>query len=273
MAFTTATLSVDFQKVFRGTRNDFVLLLLLLATWYCDTVDAFLFSSICVSQSDRKLFPTRGFIPEANGFVVRKHKIFSRHGSAELEKQTKIAAVRRGGAHLDLRASTEGYASEDKAQRFCEWLRERGAKGIGSNVIVRCTDAGQYGLFAARDIAHGEKVLSVPMQTLSFSEERVLSHADEAALDLCRDALRDMYAFSSDSPHGDPLIVIQLLLELARGRDSPWAPYLDVLPPLERADAAWLWSEERGLLDGPVRYFAERVGKSVYSEFNELDRS
>eukprot|EP00961_Rhodomonas_salina_P177917 2399241-Rhodomonas_salina.1 len=160
----------------RGTLN-LLLPLCLVCLASFGTSTAFLPAPDLGATIHRQLFPA---VPLA---------LLSRALSNRSPAPARSTAARK--PRFALHRCSAGYASDRKAAEFCAWLQKRGAEGIGSTVEVRCTSDGQYGLFATREIAAGERVLSLPMATLSLSEESVFEHAQRDSLQRCLEAVME----------------------------------------------------------------------------------
>ena len=82
--------------------------------------------------------------------------------------------------------------------------------------------------------------------------------------------------FSDVTPHGDPLIAVQLLLIAQEGAASDWAPYLSMLP--RQPGAAWMWGAGGregawGGLPASLQEDAAVILDSVAAEYAHLERS
>ena len=82
--------------------------------------------------------------------------------------------------------------------------------------------------------------------------------------------------FSDVTPHGDPLIAVQLLLIAQEGAASDWAPYLSMLP--RQPGAAWMWGAGGGEgawggLPASLQEDAAVILDSVAAEYAHLERS
>ncbi|XP_017090647.2 actin-histidine N-methyltransferase [Drosophila bipectinata] len=113
-------------------------------------------------------------------------------------------------------ASETGSSAGDrlaKVERFKEWAESRGV--VNTAVEIATIPGYELGLKATRDIQAEEKVLSVPHHTI-FSMES-LPESERNLID-------------NFSALGNLKLVYALIIERARGDQSPWKPYLDVLP-------------------------------------------
>ena len=139
--------------------------------------------------------------------------------------------------------ATKSSTEHELAANFSCWLSDRGCQGIGSSVRIGRSNLGGWGLFAARRIRPGEAVLSLPLRTLSLSEESVDLSPHRAHLEDVSETIWSLYGFGNDTPHGDPLIAAQLLLHEQKGLKSEWAPYMAMLPRKMRA--GWRWKSDQ----------------------------
>jgi len=172
-----------------------------------------------------------------------------------------LRGTRCAGVACGVRAAAPA-ADSALAADFSRWWAERGGQGIGSTVRVGRSSVGGWGLFAARNIQPGETALALPLQTLALSEESVEDSAHHEHLELISEKLWSLYGFSSsETPHGDPLIVAQLMLHARDGAASEWAPYLAMLP--RQPTAGWRWDSQpvRTPPPYPGRPHARRVAE------------
>ena len=161
--------------------------------------------------------------------------------------------------------------ADSAAQAFSEWLRQRGAQGIGSKVAIREAQGAGYGLFATTNLPEGDTVLLLP-PTCYLTEDTALDGPLAEFYLRCVDALADLYGFSDAVPYGEPLLAVQILIEVANGYRAAFAPYVAMLPRPEACEAAWLWSaEERAaLLDPDMAARGAKIAQSVAREYEAL---
>lgn len=100
-----------------------------------------------------------------------------------------------------------------RVERFKEWAESRGV--VNTAVEIATIPGYELGLKAIRDIKAEEKVISVPHHTI-FSMES-LPETERNLID-------------NFSALGNFKLVFALIIEKARGDQSAWKPYIDVLP-------------------------------------------
>ncbi|KAG0543676.1 hypothetical protein BDA96_02G209600 [Sorghum bicolor] len=149
-------------------------------------------------------------------------------------------------------AATTVTALED----FRRWLASHSV-GDGGKTFPAAVPEG-LGLVAARDLPRGEVVAEVP--------KKLWMDADAvAASDIGR-------ACGGGGGGLRPWVAVALLLlsEVARGADSPWAPYLAILP--RQTDSTIFWSEEELLEIQGTQLLSTTVGVKEYvqSEFDSV---
>ncbi|KAF5838136.1 hypothetical protein DUNSADRAFT_3331 [Dunaliella salina] len=111
---------------------------------------------------------------------------------------------------------------------------------------------------AARDLPAGSTVVRVPQKCLLYAPHPQHDHAPHFRQLLSQGAQDE--ATGSSGP-GDPrhVLCVLLILERARGEESKWAPYLNILPG-SHDDPFWWQEDQVQLLRGT------RLGRAVNPE-------
>ncbi|CAN6210687.1 unnamed protein product [Urochloa humidicola] len=146
-------------------------------------------------------------------------------------------------------------ASTAALEDFRRWLSSQGA-GEGKAFPAAVPEG--LGLVAARDLPRGEVVAEVP--------KKLWMDADAVAAS-------DIGRACGGGGGLRPWVAVSLLLlrEVARGADSPWAPYLAILP--RQTDSTIFWSEEELLEIQGTQLLSTTVGVKEYvqSEFESVE--
>jgi hypothetical protein len=152
------------------------------------------------------------------------------------------------------RASTLDLA--EKRAALVRWAQQH-AEGF-SKVHVDADDFGGNALFAAADIDENEVVGTIPY-SMTFSPEGA------ARAGAVGEMLAHMYG-DVRVPH-EILSCMFLLSELQAGRESFFAPYLDLLPPPSSLRTPYYWdSDLRSLLSFDNRLVARVERQMAYFE-------
>uniref|UniRef100_A0A804QA95 SET domain-containing protein n=1 Tax=Zea mays TaxID=4577 RepID=A0A804QA95_MAIZE len=162
---------------------------------------------------------------------------------------------RHHNRQLRPRAAASTTATVSAMEDFRRWLASHGA-GDGGKAIPAAVPEG-LGLVAARDLPRGEVVAEVP--------KKLWMDADAVAAS-------DIGRACGGGGGLRPWVAVALLLlsEVARGADSPWAPYLAILP--RQTDSTIFWSEEELLEIQGTQLLSTTVGVKEYvqSEFDSV---
>mmetsp|Transcript_40317 Transcript_40317/g.95812 ORF Transcript_40317/g.95812 Transcript_40317/m.95812 type:complete len:294 (+) Transcript_40317:75-956(+) len=100
---------------------------------------------------------------------------------------------------------------------FLGWATFNGVKGVGSadsKVALFESNEGERGLIAVKDIAEGEELVTVPLRIA------LTDHPEDE---------ESNYLLYQDAPWSVRLAA-KILREKAKGSNSPWKSYIDVLP-------------------------------------------
>ncbi|XP_040383465.1 fructose-bisphosphate aldolase-lysine N-methyltransferase, chloroplastic [Oryza brachyantha] len=150
-----------------------------------------------------------------------------------------------------------GTPSDAALQEFRRWVSSQGADAGGAASPAAVPEGG-LGLVAARDLPRGEAVAEVP--------KKLWMDADAVAAS-------DLGRAVGGGGELRPWVAVALLLlrELARGADSPWAPYLAILP--RQTDSTIFWSEEELLEIQGTQLLNTTMGVKEYvqSEFDSVE--
>ncbi|CAN6195905.1 unnamed protein product [Urochloa humidicola] len=151
------------------------------------------------------------------------------------------------------RAVSAVAASTAALEDFRRWLSSQGA-GEGKAFPASVPEG--LGLVAARDLPRGEVVAEVPKKLWMDADAVAASDIGRA----CGGGLRPWVA-----------VALLLLREVSRGADSPWAPYLAILP--RQTDSTIFWSEEELLEIQGTQLLSTTVGVKEYvqSEFESVE--
>lgn len=163
------------------------------------------------------LFPPYGCLSNPNIFTSFMHP-------TSLKTSSKL--FRTKAVSLNCVNSASKVPTQDDIRYFWQWLSEKGGITSSSSTLVKPEIVPErVGLVAQTNISRGQVVLEVPknlwisMDTVSASEIGKL----------CQD-LR-------------PWVAISLFILREKSRpESPWSPYLSILP--EALDSPIFWSEE-----------------------------
>ncbi|CAL5088390.1 unnamed protein product [Urochloa decumbens] len=151
--------------------------------------------------------------------------------------------------------SAAAAASTAALEDFRRWLSSQGA--VEGKAFPAAVPEG-LGLVAARDLPRGEVVAEVP--------KKLWMDADAVAAS-------DIGRACGGGGGLRPWVAVALLLlrEVARGADSPWAPYLAILP--RQTDSTIFWSEEELLEIQGTQLLSTTVGVKEYvqSEFESVE--
>ncbi|OEL16303.1 [Fructose-bisphosphate aldolase]-lysine N-methyltransferase, chloroplastic [Dichanthelium oligosanthes] len=146
-------------------------------------------------------------------------------------------------------------ASTAALEDFRRWLSSHGA-GEGKALPAAVPEG--LGLVAARDLPRGEVVAEVPKKLW---------------MDFDAVAASDIGRACGGGGGLRPWVAVALLLlrEVARGADSPWAPYLAILP--RQTDSTIFWSEEELLEIQGTQLLSTTIGVKDYvqSEFESVE--
>jgi protein-histidine N-methyltransferase len=121
--------------------------------------------------------------------------------------------------------------------QLLRWLEQGGAQ-ITSKVHIISTGGGERGVFALEDVAAEELIARIPRQRLIFPQEA-------RASDIGR--LLEKHTGADDQ---SLFLEAFLLQELERGADSPWKPFLDVLPRSYPTHPLFFQARELSMLKG-----------------------
>ncbi|CAL5074362.1 unnamed protein product [Urochloa decumbens] len=151
--------------------------------------------------------------------------------------------------------SAAAAASTAALEDFRQWLSSQGASEV--KAFPASVPEG-LGLVAARDLPRGEVVAEVP--------KKLWMDADAVAAS-------DIGRACGGGGGLRPWVSVALLLlrEVSRGADSPWAPYLAILP--RQTDSTIFWSEEELLEIQGTQLLSTTVGVKEYvqSEFESVE--
>ncbi|XP_004956796.1 fructose-bisphosphate aldolase-lysine N-methyltransferase, chloroplastic [Setaria italica] len=146
-------------------------------------------------------------------------------------------------------------ASTAALEDFRRWLSSH---GTGEGKAFPASVQEGLGLVAARDLPRGEVVAEVP--------KKLWMDADAVAAS-------DIGRACGGGGGLRPWVAVALLLlrEVARGADSPWAPYLAILP--RQTDSTIFWSEEELLEIQGTQLLSTTMGVKEYvqSEFESVE--
>ncbi|GJM98828.1 hypothetical protein PR202_ga15870 [Eleusine coracana subsp. coracana] len=151
-------------------------------------------------------------------------------------------------------AAISTTVAESALQDFRRWLSSQGA-GEGKAYPAAVPEG--LGLVAARDLPRGEVVAEVPKKLWMDADAVAASDIGRAC---AGGDLRPWVA-----------VALLLLREAARGADSPWAPYLAILP--RQTDSTIFWSEEELLEIQGTQLLSTTMGVKDYvqSEFDSVE--
>ncbi|KAG5188740.1 putative ribulose-1,5-bisphosphate carboxylase/oxygenase small subunit N-methyltransferase I [Tribonema minus] len=115
------------------------------------------------------------------------------------------------------------------------------------------------GMVANREIKEGDELFHIPLDLL-LTKERART---EFGHDVITDDMSEYIA-----------IALLLMGERAKGKDSFWAPYINVLPTLDEVAPTWSWPEEElSLLEGsPVIRSTESMARKLEAEYAALQQ-
>ncbi|KAF0912980.1 hypothetical protein E2562_019784 [Oryza meyeriana var. granulata] len=150
---------------------------------------------------------------------------------------------------------TSSAPTDAALQEFRHWVSSHGADAGGAASPAAVPEG--LGLVAARDLPRGEVLAEVP--------KKLWMDADAvAASDLGR-------AIGGGELRPWVAVALLLLREAARGADSPWAPYLAILP--RQTDSTIFWSEEELLEIQGTQLLSTTMGVKEYvqSEFDSVE--
>ncbi|KAK9805479.1 hypothetical protein WJX72_000563 [[Myrmecia] bisecta] len=164
------------------------------------------------------------------------HKAPDRPGERTGHGKRVLGEQWRGRSSWPARAAaaSEGTATAADAeqasplQAFLAWLVANGVQGIGSEgtpIGIWQGEDEQRGILCVSDIPKGQVIMRVPLRLA------LVDHEDD---------LEAKAALYAEAPWSVRLAA-KLLRELAKGHESPWAAYLQVLP---------------AVVDGPLTTFA-----------------
>ncbi|KAG2634976.1 fructose-bisphosphate aldolase-lysine N-methyltransferase, chloroplastic-like isoform X2 [Panicum virgatum] len=188
--------------------------------------------------------------PQHHRLLLPRHRLLSIR-----PPPPRLRVPSRSHRLLPRARAVSAAASTAALEDFRRWLSSHGAvEGKASPAAV----PEGLGLVAARDLPRGEVVAEVP--------KKLWMDADAvAASDIGR-------ACGGDGGLR-PWVAVALLLlrEVARGADSPWAPYLAVLP--RQTDSTIFWSEEELLEIQGTQLLSTTMGVKDYvqSEFESVE--
>ncbi|KAF8759233.1 hypothetical protein HU200_010263 [Digitaria exilis] len=131
---------------------------------------------------------------------------------------------------------------------------------IGRSLVVAdFPDAGGRGLAAARDLRRGELVLRVPRAAL-FTSDRVMT-----------DDLRIAACIGVHRPHltSVQILIVCLLAEVGKGRNSIWYPYLSQLPSYYTILATFNDFEVEALQVDDAIWVAQKANSSIKSDWED----
>ncbi|XP_072977141.1 ribulose-1,5 bisphosphate carboxylase/oxygenase large subunit N-methyltransferase, chloroplastic [Typha angustifolia] len=161
-------------------------------------------------------------------------------------------------AHALLRThQTPTFPSESTLQEFSQWLSTRGAVNSSSLPVKPSIVPEGLGLVAERNLPQNEVVVEIPKKLWIDSDAVAASEIGRVC-----GGLRPWVS-----------IALFLLREKARGDDSPWRPYLDILP--QETDSTIFWSEEELSEIQGTQLLSTTLGVKEYvqSEFAKVEDS
>ncbi|KAG9442453.1 hypothetical protein H6P81_018307 [Aristolochia fimbriata] len=169
------------------------------------------------------------------------------------------------------RSETRMEEDDEKLETFLQWAanlgvtdspsvsRKQAASCLGESLVVSCfPDAGGRGLAAARELKRGEVFLRVPKAAM-LTRENVL---EDPSLAL---AVKKYCQLSSAQ-----ILVVCLLAEVGKGRNSRWAPYLMQLPRIYNTLPNFAQFETQALQVDIAIWTSEKAVSKVQSEWKEV---
>ncbi|CAL5082890.1 unnamed protein product [Urochloa decumbens] len=131
---------------------------------------------------------------------------------------------------------------------------------IGRSLVVAdFPDAGGRGLAAARDLRRGELVLRVPRAAL-LTSDRVM--ADDPRVAACVSAHRPRLSSVQ-------ILIVCLLAEVGKGRNSMWYTYLSQLPSYYTILAAFNDFEVEALQVDDAIWVAQKANSAIKSDWED----
>nr|CAB3453361.1 unnamed protein product [Digitaria exilis] len=152
--------------------------------------------------------------------------------------------------------STAASTAPPEATALEDLRRWLSSHSVGEGKALPAAVPEGLGLVAARDLPRGEVVAEVPKKLWMDADAVAASDIGRA----CGGGLRPWVA-----------VALLLLREVARGADSPWAPYLAILP--RQTDSTIFWSEEELLEIQGTQLLSTTMGVKEYvqSEFESVE--
>ncbi|XP_068640278.1 protein SET DOMAIN GROUP 40 [Aristolochia californica] len=159
---------------------------------------------------------------------------------------------------------------DEKLETFFQWAanlgvtdspslsQNRASSCLGESVVVSCfPEAGGRGLASIRELTRGELILRVPKAAL-FTRDSVL---EDPSLSF---RIKRYPRLSSAQ-----ILVVCLLAEVGKGRNSQWAPYLMQLPRFYHTLSSFVWFEIQALQVDDAIWASEKAVSRTQSEWKD----
>ncbi|ESO91644.1 hypothetical protein LOTGIDRAFT_217400, partial [Lottia gigantea] len=150
--------------------------------------------------------------------------------------------------------------ADQNLDAFLTWCKESHIKLSEKVRISKNGSCAQYGMIAQADIEEGECLFTIPRDKLLFENTTSIS-------DILAKGSKELQSESGWVP-----LLISLMYEY-NNPQSPWRPYLDLVPDFKELNLPMFWDREERekLLTGTgVIEAVDRDLKSINTEFNKI---
>jgi hypothetical protein len=201
--------------------------------------------------------------------AVHSHRILRMPGGgAEIRDRGRESSNRAENDAQQTKANSVNDARDcgekEIEMKLMEWAWNHGVSQDLPIRIAYCALSACRGMVAARAIATGETILSIP--------GNLLMSADTALL--CPKVLRMIEAARSAGEHlcERQILALHLLVERRKGASSKWSPFLASIPTAYNTLEYWQEEDVPLLQHPPLLKMARKRRTSVRAEFSQLLR-
>jgi hypothetical protein len=221
-------------------------------------------SSMALAVSLLLLWAAEGFVPAFPSSATATRSNMRVSMSLEPPGGGKLKGLRGPGAAVDSRVVATSELKEWLGENGV-WVWDKSDWGVAPHPLGVAVDtvdeyegekAGR-GMVANREIKEGDELFSLPMDLL-LTKARAQQVMGQNVI---TDDLSEYIA-----------VALLLIRERNLGKESFWAPYINVLPTMEEVGPAFSWTDEQlDLLSGsPVVPAAMSMRKKLEMEYAEL---
>ncbi len=150
-----------------------------------------------------------------------------------------------------------GLSYDEKRARFCDWLKENGARYPKIQWPSLDTVGGCRGAKAIETINTGEVMMEIPIKLMMSPVHAFADPVVGTCLKSSQDLLR-----------GDVLLTVYIMYEILKGSDSFYEPFIAILPE-PGSIVQWTEEELRALQDDSIAYRAHNRRKMLRTTYQK----